>query len=123
MPDTEQNQKEYPQPGTQKKGTDFPVLRILVLICPGSGALPDVAVAPCKGKETGEQALPRTLLSRLRPGDFLLALLLSASADKVFEKKGARCIDCRQCDGKSGSKDGVFKRKRPRQRLDEPGAL
>ncbi len=68
MPDTEENQKEYPQPGTQKKGTDFPVLRILVLICPGSGALPDVAVAPCKGKETGEQALPRTLLSRLRPG-------------------------------------------------------
>ncbi len=35
----------------------------------------------------------RTLLSRLRPGDCLLALLLSASADRVFEKKGARCID------------------------------
>ncbi len=60
----------------------------------------------CEVKETGEQALLRTLLSRLRPGDFLLALLLPASADRVFEKKGARCIDCRQCDGKSGSKEG-----------------
>ncbi len=41
----------------------------------------------CEGKETGEQALLRTLLSRLRPGDCLLALLLSASADRVFEKR------------------------------------
>ena len=55
MPDTEENQKEYPQPGTQKKGTGFPVLRILVLICPGSGALPDVAVTPVKGKKQGSR--------------------------------------------------------------------
>ena len=77
----------------------------------------------CEGKETGEQDLLRALLSRLRPGDFLLALLLPASADRVFEKKGARCIDFQKCDGKSGSKDRVFKRKPPRQPLDEPGAL
>ena len=76
-----------------------------------------------KGKKQGKQDLLRALLSRLRPGDFLLALLLSARAHRVFEKKGARCIDCRQCDGKSGSKDGVFKRKRPRQPLDESDAL
>ena len=41
----------------------------------------------CEGKETGEQALFRTLLSRLRPGDFLLALLLPVRADTVFEKR------------------------------------
>ncbi len=122
MPDTEQNQKEYPQPGTQKKA----------LVSLSQDTCSDMSwqrrttrrrCNSCEGKETGEQDLLRALLSRLRPGDCLLALLLSASADRVFEKKGARCIDCRQCDGKSGSKDGVFKRKRPRQRVDEPSAL
>ncbi len=115
MPDTEENQKEYPQPGTQKKA----------LVSLSQDTCSDMSrqrrttrrrCHSCEGKETGEQALPRTLLSRLRPGDFLLALLLSASADRVFEKKGARCIDFQKCDGKSGSKDGVLKRKRPRQR-------
>ena len=57
------------------------------MICPGSGALLHVAVVPCEGKETGTQALLGTLLSRLRPGHCLLALLLPARADRVFEKR------------------------------------
>ena len=73
-------------------------------MCLGSGALLDFAVAPYEGKETGEQALLRRLLFQLRAGDillgdanfenyFLLAMVLLAGADVVFEKNGSRIID------------------------------
>ena len=35
MPDTPENQAEYPQHGNQKPGCGFPIARIVVLICPG----------------------------------------------------------------------------------------
>ena len=93
-------------------------------MCLGSGALLDFAIAPYEGKETGEQALLRKLLFHLRDGDillgdanfenyFLLALLLQAKADVVFEKNGSRIIDFRKYYQKLGSKDGLFKLKRP----------
>lgn len=93
-------------------------------MCLGSGALLDFAVAPYQGKETGEQALLRKLLFHLQAGDillgdanfenyFLLALVLQARADVVFEKNGARIIDFRKCYQKLGNKDGLFKLTRP----------
>ena len=93
-------------------------------MCLSSGALLDFAVAPYEGKETGEQALLRKLLFHLRAGDillgdanfenyFLLALVLQAQADVVFEKNGSRIIDFRKCHQKLGNKDGLFKLKRP----------
>lgn len=94
------------------------------MITLGSGALLDFAVAAYEGKETGEQALLRKLFSHLKDGDillgdanfenyFMLALLLQAKADVVFEKNGSRLIDFRKCDQKLGSKDGLFKLYRP----------
>ena len=76
-------------------------------MCLGSGALLDFAVTPYEGKETGEQTLLRKLLFHLRAGDillgdanfenyFLLALVLQAQADVVFEKNGSRIIDFSQ---------------------------
>ena len=93
-------------------------------MCLGSGALLDFAVAPYEGKETGEQALLRRLLFHLRVGDillgdanfenyFLLAMVLQAKADVVFEKNSSRIIGFRKCYQKLGSKDGLFKLKRP----------
>ena len=93
-------------------------------MCLGSGALLDFAVTPYEGKETGEQTLLRKLLFHLRAGDillgdanfenyFLLALVLQAQADVVFEKNGSRIIDFRKCHQKLGNKDGLFKLKRP----------
>lgn len=38
MPDTAENQKQWPQPGTQKKGCGFPVAKMLGLFCLSSGA-------------------------------------------------------------------------------------
>lgn len=93
-------------------------------MCLGSGALLDFAVAPYEGKETGEQALLRRLLFHLRTGDillgdanfenyFLLAMLLKARADVVFEKNGARILNFSECYQKLSSKDGLFKLMRP----------
>ena len=44
---------------------------------------------------------------------FLLALLLQARADVVFEKNGARVLDFRKCYQSLGNKDGLFKLNRP----------
>ena len=111
-----------------KKRVGFPILRILILMRLGSGALLDFAVAPYEGKETGEQALLRRLLPHLRAGDillgdanfenyFLLATILQARADVVFEKNGSRIIDFRKCYQKLSNKDGLFKLKKPHKRL------
>ena len=96
----------------------------MVLIALGSGALPDSAVAACKGKGTGEQALLRQMLSSLNAGDilladanfenyFLLVQLLDAGIDAVFEKNGSRNIDFRKCQEKLGKRDGLFRLVRP----------
>ena len=39
MPDTPENQGEYPQPSVQKKGCGFPIARILAVFSLASGAL------------------------------------------------------------------------------------
>jgi len=73
MPDTEANQKEYPQARTQKPGVGFPIARLCVLFCLTVGTVLDAAMGRYKGKETGETALLHTLYDNLDPGDILLA--------------------------------------------------
>ena len=113
-------------PNHKKKGLGFPQLRIMVLIALGSGALLDSAVAACKGKGTGEQALLRQMLSSLDVSDILLAdanfencfflvQLLEASINAVFEKNGSRNIDFRKCQEKLGKRDGLFRLVRPKR--------
>ena len=71
-PDTEENQGAWPQSRAQKPGLGFPILRMVVLFSLATAAVSGVAVGPCKGKQTGESALFRTLLDRLQPGDVFL---------------------------------------------------
>jgi DDE family transposase len=73
MPDTAENQAEYPQARTQKPGLGFPIARLVALIALATGAVLDLAIGPYQGKETGETALFRSLLDRLRPGTVVLA--------------------------------------------------
>ena len=73
MPDTPKNQKEYPQPKTQKKGCGFPIMRCVMLFCLHTAAALDVAMGPYRGKQTGENSLLQLLLGLLLPGDILLA--------------------------------------------------
>lgn len=62
MPDTIQNQLEYPQPTSQKPGVGFPMARILVVVDYITGVLLDFALGKYSGKNTGEHALLRQLM-------------------------------------------------------------
>jgi hypothetical protein len=73
MPDTPENQARYPQPPTQRPGLGFPLARITVLLSLATGACHDLAIAPYKGKGTGEITLLRRMYDTLKPGDVVLA--------------------------------------------------
>ncbi len=73
MPDTIENQKEYPQQRGQLKGCGFPIMRCVMLFCLGTGAVLDIAMAPYRGKQTGENSLLQAIIRLLFPGDILLA--------------------------------------------------
>jgi len=63
MPDTEQNQAEFPHPRTQKKGVRLPIARSVAILSLAIAIVMDVVFGPYKGKETGESALLRQMMS------------------------------------------------------------
>ena len=65
LPDTEENQKAFPQPKTQKPGLGFPLIRWVALISLATAAVEGFADGPYAGKATGETALFRQLLEEL----------------------------------------------------------
>ena len=73
MPDTKENQEEYPQSTSQAEGLGFPIMRAVALTSFSTGMVLGLATGPYAGKETGETALFRTLFPKLRPGDLVLA--------------------------------------------------
>lgn len=106
LQDTPANQAAYPQPRSQKPGVGFPLVRWVALLGLATGAVLDSAVGPYRGKETGESALFRTLLSSLHKGDVVLAdryycsywmvaLLQALGVDVVFRKHQLRHTDFR----------------------------
>jgi hypothetical protein len=101
LPDTQQNQSIYPQPGSQQSGLGFPLCRLVGIICLGSGAVLNAALGPCQGKGSDEQTLLRSMLETLESGDillgdafyatyFLLCQLQQLGVDAVFEQQGSR---------------------------------
>ena len=123
MPDTPENQVEFPQPASQKPGLGFPLARLVVLISYASGAVLDVALGPNKGKKTGEHALLRQIMKALKPGDvliadcyyssyFLIAMLLEMGVDLVMETHASRKVDFRR--GKRlGKRDHIVEWSKP----------
>jgi putative transposase len=122
-PDTDENQKAWPQAHTQKPGLGFPILRILVLLSLATAALCGLAIGPYKGKETGETALLRELLDRFQRGDvflgdcaycsyFMLALLLARGVHVVTRQHQARQTDFRSGQ-RLGKDDHVVAWERP----------
>jgi putative transposase len=107
MPDTSENQKDYPQPTTQAKGLGFPQARMVVLLSLASAMITGMDLGPCAGKETGENALLRQLFDFLQAGDillgdryycsyFLIALLMERGVDVVTRLHQAREADFRR---------------------------
>jgi len=69
LPDTRPNQRRYPQPGGQKPGCGFPVMRFLVLFSLASGAVLNVVMA---GWRNHDLRLFRRVWEQLKGGDIAL---------------------------------------------------
>jgi len=70
LPDTKKNQRAYPQPGGQKPGCGFPLMKIVGVFSLASGVLLDYA----KGhKHQHELGLLHRLIDTFKPGDLALA--------------------------------------------------
>jgi DDE family transposase len=79
MPDTPENQKDYPQVSNQKPGLGFPIARIGALTSLWCGAIVDLGFCRYAGKGQGEVRLLRRLWDVLLPGDVLLADRLTSN--------------------------------------------
>ena len=107
MPDTPENQEEYPQQPGQKLGCGFPIARILILFSLSVGTVLEAALGKYQGKLTGENSLFRTIHHRLQSNDivvgdryfagwFDLALLQERWVDAVVRKHQLRPTDFRK---------------------------
>jgi len=107
MPDTPENQAEYPQSSRQPEGLGFPIARVVVLLSLATGMLKDMAMGPYIGKETGETALLRQLLDGFDAGAilladryfcsyFMIALLIERGVDFVTRVHQRRTVDFRR---------------------------
>ena len=98
MPDTPENQAQYPQPEGQKPGCGFPVARLTVIFCLATGVVLAYAKAALG---ISERALFRSLWDGLEQGDVVLGdrgfcsyaemhKLLERGVDCVMRKHGRR---------------------------------
>lgn len=104
MPDTQENQKEYPQPSSQKEGCGFPIAKIGVIFSLVTGA----AIALCIDVlNTHDIKLARKLYRFLKPNDVLLGdrafcayadmiSITSLGCDAVFRKHQSRTTTMRK---------------------------
>lgn len=115
LPDTAANQKEYPQPSSQKPGCGFPVMKLAVLFSLASGALLDVVLG---NLHQHDLRLCQRLWECLKAGDILLgdraygdyvtlAGLPRQGVDVVARLHQRRKVDFRRAK-RLGHADGVF---------------
>lgn len=69
MPDSIENQKSYPQPGSQKPGCGFPIAKIGVVFCLTTGVAVALAIDVLN---THDIKLARKLAQFLQPTDVLV---------------------------------------------------
>jgi len=126
MPDTEDNQKHYPQQVVQKPGLGFPIVRLVGLLSLATGSCIDYATGPFQGKGTGETSLFSQLIGALGKEDLLLAdryyttyaimaLMIKQSTALVFRQRANVKSDFRR--GKRlGSKDHIIRYNKPKKK-------
>jgi hypothetical protein len=106
MPDTAENQAEYPQAKSQKPGCGLPIARILVVFSLSVGTVLEASIGKYKGKQTGECGLFRSLPDATTAGDVVLAdrgfggwfdmaLLVRRDVHLVIRKHAQRPTDFR----------------------------
>jgi len=126
MPDTPQNQEEFPQQKSQQAGVGLPIMRVCAIISLATASILDAALGPYSGKQTGEPALFRRRLDAFRPGDvavfdryyssyMTLALLTLRGVDAC-----ARLHQSRPGDFRRGKRLGKYDRLVTWQRPQRP---
>jgi len=90
MPDTQENQKAYPQNEVQRPGLGFPIARIAAIFSLSCGSVIDLAIGRYAGKGQGESTLLRTIWDVFRPGDIVLtdALLCTWAEILMLKQRG-----------------------------------
>jgi putative transposase len=112
MADTEKNQREYPQLGTQKPGVGLPIARACGVLSLSTAAIHDLAIGPYPGKETGESALLRTILESLKGGDvavfdrYYCSCMMIALLQLQGVQVCTRLHQLRKCDFRRGQRLG-----------------
>lgn len=112
MPDTAENQADFPQQAIQAPGVGLPIARACAVLSLATGAVHDLAIGPYEGKQTGETALLRQILNCFEKGDiavfdryfcsFMMLALL-----KLYGLDGCtRLHQCRQSDFRRGRRLG-----------------
>ncbi len=107
MPDTPENQAEFPSPKSQKRGVGLPIARAVAILSLATACAMDLAIGPYAGKETGETALLRQLLGSFNPDDvavmdryycsfMMIALLLGRNVDVCTRMHQKRHVDFRR---------------------------
>jgi hypothetical protein len=115
LADTPPNQKQYPQPCSQKRGCGFPVLKFVVLFSLSSGAILKVVLGSLRHHEL---RLFHRLWNYLKRGDILLgdrsfsdyatvAGLNQRGVDVVARLHHGRKVDFRKAQ-RLANKDGLF---------------
>jgi putative transposase len=72
MPDTPANQHAFPQHAAQQTGVGLPIARAVTVLNLATAAIHDLAVGPYQGKQTGENALLRSILDSFQNGDLVV---------------------------------------------------
>lgn len=112
MPDTADNQAEFPQQNSQKPGVGFPIARACAVLSLATAAIHDLKIGPYEGKETGETALLREILDCLEEGDVAVfdRCYCSFMMLAVLRHRGvhfcARLHQCRPIDFRKGQRLG-----------------
>jgi hypothetical protein len=87
MPDTPENQQEYPQNPSQKPGLGFPIARLGAIISLACGVVLSLGICRYAGKGQGERSLLRQQWDIFSPGDILLTDSLMSSWTEVVMLK------------------------------------
>ena len=115
LADTEENQRRYPQPSTQKPGCGFPVMKLAVLFCLNTGVVLHVILDRLHSHDL---RLLRRLWEQLKRGDILLgdraygeyttlASLPTQGVDVVARLHQGRKVDFRKARRLAGN-DGLL---------------
>jgi hypothetical protein len=126
MPDTDNNQKTYPQQSAQKPGLGYPIVRLVGLLSLATGSCIDYAIGPYQGKGTGETSLFSHLIRSLGQHDLLLAdryytsyaniaLLVEQGIPLVFRQQSTVKSDFRRGQH-LGAKDHLIRVKKPKKK-------